>query len=103
MLNMNYLLVLSKQFNAPVSTPLDLITETLIEQRDDNVAISCDGGELLVKVDKEFHHTVITDDMLLVRLAEHQGKYLCLGEDNYPSMIHYVQLSGTCCVIMCVM
>lgn len=94
MLNMNLLLMLSKQFNALVSTPLDLITEKLIEQRDDYVVISCDEGELLVKVDKEFHHIVI-DDVLVVNLSEHQGKYLCLGEDNYPSMIYYVQLSGT--------
>ena len=93
MLNMN--LLLSKQFNALVSTPLDLITEKLIEQRDDNVVISCDEGESLVKVDKEFHHIVITDDVLVVNLSEHQGKYLCLGEDNYPTMIYYVQLSGT--------
>ena len=87
--------MLSKQFNALVSTPLDLITEKLIEQRADNVVISCDGGDLLVKVDQEFHHVVIPDDVLVVNLSEHQGKYLCLGENNYPSMVCYVQLSGT--------
>ena len=87
--------MLSKQFNALVSTSLDLITEKLIEQRADNVVISCDEGELLVKVDEEFHHVVITDDVLVVNLSEHQGKYLCLGENNYPNRIYYVQLSGT--------
>lgn len=77
-----------------MSIPSDLITEESIEQGGSTV-INCARGELLVKVDKEFHHSEITNDVLVVSLPEHQGKYLCLGNNNYPSMIHYVQLSGT--------
>lgn len=71
----------------------DLITEQLIEERDNKV-ISCDKGDSLVKVDKDFHHSKISNDVLVIKSSEHQGKYLCLGDDGYPSMIYYVQLSG---------
>ena len=72
-----------------------LIIEKVIEQRDDDIVISCDGGERLVEVDKQFGHSEMPGDILVVTSSRHQGKYLCIGESRYPSVIYYIQLSGT--------
>ena len=85
----------AKQFNIVVSRSSDLILERFIEQRDDYVLISCGAEELLVKVDSKFRHSVVPGGLLEVNSTDHQGKYLCLGWDNYPVKIYYVQLSGT--------
>ena len=89
------MLVQSKQFNIAVPTPSDLIVERLIKQRGDVVLIRCGPGESLVKVDSKFNHSVVPGSLLEVNSTDHQGKYLCLRQDNYPVKIYYVQLSGT--------
>lgn len=73
---------------------MDLITEKLVEKRD-TTRISCDRGGLLMKVDSKFHHSMVANGVLVVNVAEHQGKYLCLEVEGYPSKIYYVQLSGS--------
>ena len=91
--------MLRKQFNAIALAPSDLIAEKLIERRD-NTVISCSRGDLLVKIDKQFHHSAISNDVLVVTSSDQQGKYVCLEDNNYPSMIYYVQLSGNCQLII---
>ena len=78
-----------------MSTASELIMEKLIEQKDDGNVISCDGKGRLVKLDKQFHHSEIPGDILVVTSSQHQGKYLCLGGSGYPSAICYLQLAGT--------
>lgn len=91
--------MLRKLFNAIALTPSDLIAEKLIERRD-NTVISCSRGDLLVKIDKQFYHSAINNDVLVVTSSDQQGKYVCLEDNNYPSMIYYVQLSGNCQLII---
>lgn len=74
--------------------PSDLITEKIVQERG-NTRISCRAGDMLVKVDNEFHHSMVTTNMFVVNSSQDQGKYLCLGHNNYPSRIYYVQVSGT--------
>lgn len=72
----------------------DLIKEKLIEERNSTI-ISCDEGLQMVKVDKKFDHSTITDNLVVFNVpAKDQGKYLCLEDDGYPSVIYYVQVSG---------
>ena len=87
--------MLRLHYNAPGSTHSELITEKFIEQRSDDIVVSCAKGERLVKVDEEFDHYDITDNNLVITSSQHQGKYLCLGSSKYPTVICYVQLSGT--------
>ena len=84
---------MQRQLFIPVVSPSHLITE--IWKRD---TVSCNGS--LVKVNKKFHHYPIITNLLMVNVLEHQGKYLCLGNDGYPNMIYYVQLSGTLIISM---
>jgi len=48
-----------------------------------------------VKVDNEFRYSMVNANMFVINSSQDQGKYLCLGHNNYPSKIYYIKVSGT--------
>ena len=56
--------------------------------------MSCDTNKF-IKLDYEFHHSIIKDTSLVINSLTDQGKYLCLNNENIPVSIDYIFVAGT--------
>ena len=61
--------------------------------RHGDTRVSCYGNKL-IKLDHEFHHSIINNTSVVINSLNDQGKYLCLNKNNIPINIDYVHIAG---------